>query len=99
LFEAGDDAAVRVALGARELRRYAGRAYLLPALAGPARGIAARVGRQARMAAAELGGTLRFVRRQGAGLACARVREPGLNLRLRQGGEKLRLQAKALRAA
>ena len=40
----------------------------------------------------ELGGTLHFARSQGAGLDCARIRVEGLNLRLRQGGEKLRLQ-------
>ena len=92
LFEAGDDAAVRVALGAAELRRYAGCAYLLPALPDPpAQFERAWDGRRA-WPLPELGGTLRFTRRQGAGLACARVREQGLSLRLRQGGEKLRLQ-------
>jgi len=94
LFEAGDDAAVHVVLGTSELRRYAGYAYLLPPLSDPpAEFQRAWDGRRA-WPLPELGGTLRFARRQGAGLACARVPDAGLELRLRQGGEKLRLQAK-----
>lgn len=93
LFEAGDDAAVRVVLGACELRRYAGHAYLLPSQ----RQAPAQFRRDWDGARAwplpELGGALKFARRQGAGLDCARVREQGLNVRLRQGGERLRLQA------
>ena len=94
LFAARDDAVVRIALGARELRRYAGWAYLLPALPDPPADLRREWVGARTWALPELGGTLRFTRRQGAGLACARVREPGLSLRLRQGGEKLRLQAK-----
>jgi tRNA(Ile)-lysidine synthase len=94
LFEAGDDAAVRVALGTCELRRYAGHAYLLPALPqAPAQFRRDWDGGRA-WPLPELGGVLHFARRQGAGLACARIREQGLNLRLRQGGEKMRLQAR-----
>ena len=94
LFEAGDDAAVRILLGARELRRYAGRAYLLPLLPDPPAELRLEWDGKRVWPLPELGGTLRFARRKGAGLACARVRELGLSLRLRQGGEKLRLQAK-----
>jgi tRNA(Ile)-lysidine synthase len=93
LFEARDDAAVRVALGTRELRRYAGWAYLLPALPDPPAELRREWDGRRTWPMPELGGTLRFTRRQGAGLACARV-QPGLSLRLRLGGEKLRLQAK-----
>lgn len=94
LLEAGDDAAVRVALGASELRRYAGYAYLLPAMPDPPAEFQRNWDGRRAWHLPELGGTLRFARRQGAGLACARVRDAGLELRLRQGGEKLRLQAK-----
>ena len=94
LFEAGDDAAVRVALGACELRRYAGHAYLLPSRPdAPAAFRRDWDGRRA-WPLPELGGALHFARRQGAGVACARLREQGLSLRLRQGGEKLRLQVR-----
>ena len=92
LFEARDDAAVRVVLGARELRRYAGRAYLLPALPDPPAQLRREWDGKRAWPLPELGGTLRFVRRQGAGLACARIGELGLNIRQRQGGEKFRLR-------
>ncbi len=93
LFEAGDDAAVRVVLGAIELRRYGGSAYLLPALPCPPEGFRrAWDGRRA-WPLPELGGILHFARKQGVGIACARVRAQDLELRLRQGGEKLRLHA------
>ncbi len=94
LLQARDDAAVRVALGEFELRRYAGCAYLLPALPQPPADLRLEWDGRRAWALPELGGALRFARRLGAGLACARVRAPGLNLRLRQGGEKLRLQAR-----
>jgi tRNA(Ile)-lysidine synthase len=94
LFEAGDDAAVHVTLGATELRRYAGYAYLLPALPEPPAQLRRNWDGRRVWALPELGGTLRFTRRLGAGLACARVRDEGLRLSLRQGGEKLRLRAK-----
>lgn len=94
LFEARDDAAVRVVLGAMELRRYAGRAYLLPVVAPPPPGFRrAWDGRRA-WSLPELGGTLHFTRRRGAGIACAQLRGQDLELGLRQGGEKLRLHAK-----
>ncbi len=94
LAEAADDADVRIRAGAFELRRYDGHAYVLPALADPAPDLwrewdGARV-----WPLPELGGTLHFSRRKGSGLACARVGEQGLDARLRQGGEKLRLHTK-----
>ena len=95
LVHARDDATVRVVLGACELRRHDGHAYLLPALPdAPAQFRRDWDGKRV-WPLPELGGALHFARRQGAGLACARVREQGLSLRLRQGGEKLRLHAKS----
>ncbi len=94
LFQARDDAAVHVALGERELRRYAGGAYLLPALPQPPAELNLIWDGSRAWPVPELGGILQFARRRGAGLACARVQESGLNLRLRRGGEKLRLRAK-----
>ena len=97
LFEARDDGAVRIVLGQWELRRYAGCVYLLPALPEPPADLRLAWDGRRVWPLPELGGTLRFARRKGAGLACARVRDQGdqgLSLRLRQGGEKLRLQAK-----
>jgi tRNA(Ile)-lysidine synthase len=91
LFEAGDDAEVRVAFGICELRRYDGHAYLLQSLPDvPAEFRRDWDGRHT-WPLPELGGALHFTRTQGTGLACARIREQGLSMRLRQGGEKLRL--------
>ena len=38
----------------------------------------------------ELGGTLRFVRRRGAGISLQKINEQPVTIRLRQGGERLR---------
>ena len=92
LFDAGDDAAVRVTLGATELCRYAGRVHLLPRLPDAPLDLRCDWDGRRVWPLPELGGTLRFMRRAGAGLACERVRGPGLRLSLRQGGEKLRLR-------
>ena len=91
LLEAGDDASVRIELGASELRRYAGRAYLLPLLPPTPVDLRCEWDGKRLWSLPQLGGAMRFSRKTGSGLACARVREYGLNLKLRQGGEKLRL--------
>jgi tRNA(Ile)-lysidine synthase len=92
LFQAGDDAAVRVVLGARELRRYAGCVYLLRPLAEvPAEFRRDWDGKRV-WHLPELGGTLHFVRATGAGVNCALIGERGLSAGLRHGGESLRLQ-------
>jgi tRNA(Ile)-lysidine synthase len=92
LFQARDDAAVRVALGACELRRYDGYAHLLHSLAKVPAKLRRDWGGQRLWTLPELGGILRFVRGPGAGLDCALIGERGLSVSLRQGGEKLRLQ-------
>ena len=91
--KARDDAAVHIVLGTWELRRFDGYAYLLPAQPDPPVAMRRNWDGKRVWPLPELGGTLHFVRRRGAGLAAARVVEPGLGVRLRQGGEKLRLQA------
>jgi tRNA(Ile)-lysidine synthase len=92
LFQARDDAAVHVALGACELRRYAGCAYLLRSLAEVPAELRRDWDGKRVWPLPELGGTLRFVRAPGAGLDCALIGKRGLSASLRQGGEKLRLQ-------
>ncbi|MCX7141815.1 MAG: tRNA lysidine(34) synthetase TilS [Proteobacteria bacterium] len=92
VFQARDDAAVHVVLGAFELRRYDGCAYLLRALPEAPADLSRVWDAKRTWALPELGGTLRFARVTGAGLDCASVRAAGLSARLRQGGEKLRLQ-------
>jgi len=92
LFQARDDATVRVVLGACELRRYAGCAYLLRSLAEVPAELRRDWDGKRVWPLPELGGTLHFVRGPGAGLDCALIGERGLSVGLRQGGEKLRLQ-------
>ena len=92
LLQARDDASVQVVLGPCELRRYGGYACLLrPLVRVPAKLRRDWDGKRA-WPLPELGGTLQFARHRGSGLDCARVGGHGLNVRLRQGGEKLRLQ-------
>ena len=92
LFQARDDAAVHVPLGACELRRYAGCAYLLRSLAEVPAELRRDWDGKRVWPLPELGGTLHFARSKGAGLDCALIGERGLSVSLRQGGEKLRLQ-------
>ena len=92
LFQARDDATVRVVLGACELRRYAGCAYLLRSLAEVPAELRRDWDGKPVWPLPELDGTLHFMRGPGAGLDCAMIGERGLSVSLRQGGEKLRLQ-------
>ncbi|MFH1604122.1 MAG: tRNA lysidine(34) synthetase TilS, partial [Pseudomonadota bacterium] len=92
LFEAGDDAGVCVALGAYELRRFAGYAYLLRSQAEVPTGWRRDWDGKHQWFLPELGGILHFARRPAAGLDCASIGARRLSVRLRQGGEKLRLQ-------
>ncbi len=92
LLHARDDASVHVALGAYDLRRHDEYAYLLAPLAAVPATLRRDWSGERRWHLPELGGTLFFVRRVGAGLDCARVRDGGLSIGLRQGGEKLRRQ-------
>lgn len=92
LFQARDDATVRVVLGACELRRYAGCAYLLRSLAEVPAELRRDWDGKPVWPLPELDGTLHFMRGPGAGLDCAMIGERGLSASLRQGGEKLRLQ-------
>ena len=94
LFHARNDASVRVALGARELRRYDGRAYLLQTLPEvPSELRRDWDGKKGAWSLPELGGALHFARHLGSGLECAKVGKRGLSASLRQGGERLRLRS------
>jgi tRNA(Ile)-lysidine synthase len=95
LLQARDDAAVRVVLGAFELRRYDDCAYLMRSLPDAPADLRRDWDGKREWLLPELGGTLRLARQAGSGLDCARVREHGMNARVRQGGEKLRLRAGA----
>ena len=92
LLQARDDAAVRVALGTCELRRYDGRAYLLPSMPDTPASLRSDWDGRRLWPLPELGGALHFARHNGSGLDCAKVGEQGLSAGVRQGGEKLRLR-------
>jgi tRNA(Ile)-lysidine synthase len=92
LFHARADAAVRVDLGACELLRYAGCAYLLRPLAQAPAQLRLEWNGKRVWPLPQLGGTLHFARGPGAGLDCTSVAARGLSVRLRLGGEKLRLR-------
>jgi tRNA(Ile)-lysidine synthase len=93
LVHARSDAAVRVVLGNHELRRYAGVAYLLPLMADAPIGLERRWDGKRVCVLPELGGVLNFTRAEGAGLKQGLIRSKIVCIRLRQGGERLRLQA------
>ena len=93
IIEADDDASVRVVLGAYELRRFSEDAYLLPVERDPPGALRRAWDGKRVWQLPELGGSLHFARRRGAGLSAARVLARGLTVRLRQGGERLRLRA------
>jgi len=92
LFQARADASVLIALGAHELRRYAGCAYLLRSLPEAPLELWRPWDGKRVWPLPELGGTLHFVRRPASGLDCAMTGAVGLCVGLRRGGEKLRLR-------
>ena len=94
LFEARRDSAVCVALGDHELRRHDGSAYLLPRLPEPPANLRRKWDGKRIWRLPELRGALCFGRSTGAGLSAASIKQAGLSLRLRRGGEKLRIDAK-----
>jgi tRNA(Ile)-lysidine synthase len=91
LIEARADRSVRIAAGDAEIRRFRGRVWVIPRSGPPPEGFRARWpgGRTWRIP--ELGGVLRFRPTTGRGLAAAVVAREALELRLRRGGERLRV--------
>ncbi len=91
---ARDDAGVRVDLGDLELRRFRGQALLVVRLPPVAPEFVATWRGEPALDLPELGGVLRFVRRRGAGVKASSMRALGVTVRLRQGGERLRPDAR-----
>jgi len=83
------DAKVAIRLKGAELRRFAGRIYVVHAVAVPA-GFRRRWRGERRVELRELGGALEFERGSGRGIGAARLRGAAVTVRLRQGGERLR---------
>jgi tRNA(Ile)-lysidine synthase len=85
------DAQLRVKLGAVWLRRHRSRLYLEPAEREPARGWSLTWAGQHQVALPAGLGCLRFEPAHGTGLSVARLSAQGVTVRLRSGGERMRL--------
>jgi tRNA(Ile)-lysidine synthase len=99
LLSARADAAVRVAVGKAEIRRFRGGMWVVRPAADVPPGFRARWPGGRTWPLPALGGVLRLRRTTGRGLAAAAVRSGGLEVRLRRGGERLRIDARRPRRA
>lgn len=92
---ARQDAAVCVAFGGWQVRRYQGRAYVFPALGGFDRNLVLPWDGEDELCWPTLNARLTFTRIQGVGISLAKLRHAPLTLRLRRGGETLRPHPRA----
>jgi len=99
LLDAKADAAVRVAMGDAEIRRFRGYMWVLRLVADVPAGYRARWSGGRTWPLPALGGVLRLKRTTGRGLAVAAVQFSGLEVRVRRGGERLRTDARRPRRA
>ncbi|HSD55338.1 MAG TPA: tRNA lysidine(34) synthetase TilS [Burkholderiales bacterium] len=90
LVEARADASVRIDLGSAEIRRFRGQVWVVKHAQGVPPGFRAQWPGGSTWRVPELGGVLRLKRATGRGLAASAVRPGGLEIRLRQGGERFR---------
>ncbi len=95
LCDAREDAAVCIAYGGLELRRYQGRVYLLHAPGEFDRSLVMPWHGEAELDWPALHARLHFNRSPGAGISLEKLRRAPVTLRLRQGGEALRPQTNA----
>jgi tRNA(Ile)-lysidine synthase len=90
---ARDDARVCVDLGAVELRRFAGALHVVRKVPVAPRAFPRTWRGEPHLALPELGGTLTMTKQRGVGLDPARLAGALVTVRVRQGGERLRLTA------
>lgn len=83
------DARVNIVWGGAALRRHRGAVFLVP-VRPVVRNLKAQWAGSRRLALAALGGTLTMTPVRGKGLSAARLRGRRVEIRVRQGGEKLR---------
>jgi tRNA(Ile)-lysidine synthase len=88
LVSARADAGVRIVLDGAQVRRYRGAVWLVPAQAAPPAGFRARWDGRRAWHLRELGGTLRFKRTTGVGVAVRVLDGRPVEVRLRTGGER-----------
>lgn len=85
------DARVCVDLGGVELRRFRDVLYIVRPLAQPAKSFEVAWDGRGTLLLPQLGGSLQWRTRKGEGIAARRLPAAGLAVRVRQGGEMLRL--------
>jgi tRNA(Ile)-lysidine synthase len=90
---ARDDARVCIRTGDAELRRFRGTLYVIRRLPAPGPDFAVTWNGRGALRLGALGGVLRLERRSGAGVAADLLRGARIELRVRRGGETLRLAA------
>ncbi len=91
LCNAREDADVRIAYGDFEVRRFRGRVYVLRALGEFDTGMSLTWQGEERLEWPALNTFLHFRHKQGSGISLEKLRHSTVTLRLRQGGETMRL--------
>lgn len=89
LLNAKQDAQIRIPLASFELRRFLGRAWVIPAPRHPAPGLSYDWRGETELRLNELGGILMFWPVHGQGISRSRLEQAPVTLRLRHGGERL----------
>jgi tRNA(Ile)-lysidine synthase len=91
------DARVSIVLGRMEVRRFRGHLHIVKPLPRTTANLEWTWDGRGTLHTPELGGSLRLVRRRGAGIDARRLQDAVLTVRTRRGGESLRLSAGARR--
>src|SRR5262245_4673277 len=99
LLAARGDALVRIPLAECEVRRFRGEIWIVGSRPAPARDFRARWTGEAAWRLPELGGVMRFKRTTGEGLTRDAFADGAVEVRARQGGERLQPDAKRPRRA
>lgn len=94
LCDARRDAAVRLAFGGWQVRRFQGRVYAFPDLLPPAADFCVQWRGETVLQLPELGAALRFEPCIGKGLSREKLQQAAVTVRLRQGAERIRPDAK-----
>lgn len=94
LLSAGSGARMEIAWGGFVLRRYRGEAWVESMMPAPVDGWSRSWRGETRLRLPELGCQLEFVPAVGEGMSLARLRAHPVSLRLRRGGERLRVDCR-----
>lgn len=94
LLSAKPDAQIKIPLESRELRRFMGHAWIIPALRLPDPDLCYVWQGENELELGELGGVLKFWPVHGQGISLNRLKQASVTLRLRKGGERLQPDCK-----